>query len=62
MVRFDCSFAEHIRLALEITVVIQHFQRAEQEIALVLREGKIVAAAIDQSVFLGEIVLRTIIV
>ena len=51
---------EHIRLALQIAVVIQDFQRTEQRIAAVLGEGKIVAPAVQQAVFGSKIVIQAV--
>ena len=56
----DGALGEHIRLALEIAFLVQHFQRAEQTVAGILTESKAVAATVYQAVFLREIIVESV--
>ena len=58
--RLDSPFCEHIRFPLEIALVIKYFQRTQKEIALVRRKGKIIASAVDKTVFLGIAVVQAV--
>ena len=51
--RADRSFREHIRLALEISLIVQIFQGAKQEVAGILAERGCRATAVDKTVFLA---------
>ena len=56
----DCALGEHIRLAFEVTFLIQHLQRTQQAIAGVLAKGKAVAPAGKQTVLFRVIVIQTV--
>ena len=56
----DRPLREHICFSFEITLIIQHFQRAQQEVALIRCKGQIVATAVDQSVFLGKRIIQPV--
>ena len=49
----DCSLGEHIRLAFEVSLIVQIFQGAKQKIAGILSERGCRAAAVDKTVFLA---------
>ena len=51
--RADRPFGEHIRLALEVSLIVQIFQRAEQEVAGILAERGCRATAVDKPIFLA---------
>ena len=51
--RADRSLGEHIRLAFEISFIVQIFQGAEQEVARILAERGCCATAVDKTVFLA---------
>ena len=46
-------FGEHIRLAFQPAVLVQHFQRTEQIVAGIIRERQTVPPLIDKAVFSG---------
>ena len=46
----DGAFGEHIRLALEIALLIQHLQRTQEKVAGILPKGQTVAPAGQQTV------------
>ena len=46
-------FGEHIRLALEVSLIVQIFQRAEQEVAGILAERGCRATAVYKPIFLA---------
>ena len=56
----DGALGEHIRLALQIAVLIQHLQRTQQGIGGILFKGQLVAQAVQQAVFLGELVVEPV--
>ena len=58
----DGALGEHIRLALELCLVliVQHFKGAEQVIGAVVCKGEGVAPAVDEAVFFGEAVIEAI--
>ena len=58
----DGALGEHIRLALELCLVliVQHFKGAEQVIGAVVCKGEGVAPAVDEAVFLGEAVIEAV--
>ena len=56
----DGTLGEQISLALQIFLLVQDFQRAQQKISAVLVERNGVAARVDESVFSGEGVVESI--
>ena len=58
----DGTLGEHIRLALELCLVliVQHFKGAEQVVGAVVCKGEGVAPAVDEAVFLGEAVIEAV--
>ena len=58
----DGALGEHIRLALELglVLIVQHFKGAEQVIGAVVCKGEGVAPAVDEAVFLGEAVIEAV--
>ena len=58
--RADGTLGEQISLALQIFLLVQDFQRAQQKISAVLVERNGVAARVDESVFSGEGVVESI--
>ena len=56
----DGAFAKHIRLAFEVAFFVQYLQRTQQIVAGVIAEGKAVAPAAQQTVFLGVLVIEGI--
>ena len=58
----DGALGEHIRLALELCLVliVQHLKGAEQVIGAVVCKGEGVAPAVDEAVFLGEAVIEAV--
>ena len=56
----DGALGEHIRLALEVALLVQHFQRTQQEITGVIAKGQTVAPAAQQAVFLGVVIVEVI--
>ena len=53
----DGALKEHIRLAFQLAVLIQHFQRAEQAVGAILFKGSLVSRAVDQAVLGIEAVI-----
>ena len=49
----DRSLGEHIRLAFEVSLIVQIFQGAEQEVAGILTERGCCATAVDKTIFLA---------
>ena len=60
LARLDCAFGEHIRLAFEIVVLIEHFQGAEQIVGAVIGKGEGIATAVDKTVLCCEIVIESV--
>ena len=58
--RTDSALGEHIRLALEVALLIQYLQRTKQVIAGVLGESKAVATAAEQTIFAGIVIVQGI--
>ena len=58
--RLDCALCEHIRLAFEIVVLIEHFQGAEQIVGAVIGKGEGIATAVDKTVLCCEIVIESV--
>ena len=58
----DGALGEHIRLALELglVLIVQHFKGAEQVIRAVVCKGEGVAPAVDEAIFLGEAVIEAV--
>ena len=56
----DGALGEHIRLALQIAVLVQFFQRTEQIVGAVVGERQGVAAGVDKPVFLCEGVIQRV--
>lgn len=56
----DGALGEHVGLALQIAVLVDHFQRAEQIIRGILRERKAVAPRVDEAVFRGKSVIEPV--
>ena len=48
---------KHIRLPFQFPVLVQDFQGAEQAVGTVLLKGTLVAGAVQQAVFAGELVI-----
>ena len=57
---FDSALGEHIRLAFQPAVLVQHFQGTEQVIAAVIGKGQPVGAVVDETIFSGEIVIAAV--
>ena len=53
----DGALGEHIRLALEAALLVQHLQRTQEKIAGILPKGKAVAPAGQQTIFLRVLVI-----
>ena len=58
--RLDRALGENIRLALQVTVFIQDFQRTEQIVGAVIRERKAVGASVNKTVFVGKRIIKAI--
>ena len=58
----DGALGEHIRLALELglVLIVQHFKGAEQVVGAVVCKGEGVAPAVDEAVFLREAVIEAV--
>ena len=56
----DGPLGEHIGLALQFAVLVQHFQRAQQIVGGIVGKGQTVAPVIDEAVFGGERVVQLI--
>ena len=54
------AFGEHIRLALEIAVIVHDFQCAQKEIGGIVGECQLVAPAVDKSVLFREAVVEPV--
>ena len=54
----DCPLGEDVRLALQVAVVVQHLQGAQQVVGVVPAEGQAVAPAVDQPVARREAVVK----
>ena len=60
LVRAYGPLGEHIRLAFQPAILVQHFQRAEQVIAAVIGKGQPVRPVVDKTIFSGEIVIAAV--
>ena len=58
--RADRSLGKHIRFALEISLIVQIFQGAEQEVAGILAERGCCATAVDETVLLAVSVILVV--
>ena len=58
--RLDRALGENIRLALQVTVFIQDFQRTEQIVGAVIRERKAVGASVNKPVFVGKRIIKAV--
>ena len=56
----DGSFSKHIRLRLEIAIVVVNLQRAKQAVSAVLAEGQSVGAAVEPAILFREGVVLVI--
>ena len=56
----DGALGEHIRLALQISFIVHHFQRTQQRVGGILFKGPLVAKAVQQAVFLRESVIELV--
>ena len=56
----DGAFGEHIRFALEVALLVQHFQRTQQKIAGVITESQTVSPAAQQAIFLGLVIVKIV--
>ena len=56
----DGSFGEHICLAEEVALIIQHLQRGKQAVGAVGIESRIVGSCADKPVFLAKVVIEPI--
>ena len=56
----DGSFGEHICLAEEVALIIQHLQRGKQAVGAVGIESRIVGSCADKPIFFAEIIIETI--
>ena len=57
---FDSALGEHICLAFQPAILIQHLQGAEQVIAAVIGKGQPVRPVFDKTIFSGEIVIAAV--
>ena len=53
-------FGEHIRLALQLAILVQHLQGTEQVVAAVIGKGQPVRPVIDKAVLGGKIVIEPV--
>ena len=56
----DRSLGEHIRFALEVSLIVQIFQRAEQKITGILSECSCCASAVDKAVFFAVSIIPVV--
>ena len=54
------TLGKHIRLAFQIVVLIENFQRAEQIIGAIVRKSKSIATAVDETALCGKIIVEFI--
>ena len=60
LVGLDGPFGEHICLALQLAVLVNDFQRAEQIVAGIIGKGQPVRPVIDQAIFCGKAVIEPV--
>ena len=56
----DGSFGEHICLAEEVALIVQHLQRGKQAVGAVGIESRIVGSCADKPIFFAEIIIEAI--
>ena len=56
----DCSFIEHIRLTLKLSILVNNFKCGEQREGTVITESRTIGSAVYQSVFFGECVIQIV--
>ena len=56
----DGALGEHIRLALQLAVLVNDFQRAEQIVAGIIGKGQSVCPVIDKTIFCGKAVIEPV--
>ena len=56
----DGALGEHIRLAFQPAVIVQHFQRTQKVVGRIVRKGKPVGTVIDKTIFCGELVVKPV--
>ena len=56
----DGALCEHIRFVLQLSVLVQNFQRTQQTIRAVLFKGTLVAGTVQQSVLGDKLVISGI--
>ena len=56
----DGPFGEHIRLALQLSVLVDDFQRTEQVIGRIICIGQTVCTVIDETVFSRKAVIEAV--
>ena len=60
LVGLDGTFGEHIRLALQFSVLVQHFQRTQEIVRRIVRKGQSVSSVIDKPVFGGKRIIEPV--
>ena len=56
----DGALGKHIRLTLELLLIVQHFQRTQEVVGRIIREGQCIATGIDEAILRGEGVVTLI--
>ena len=56
----DGALGEHIRLAFQLAVLVNDFQRAEQIVAGIIGKGQSVRPVIDKTIFCGKAVIEPV--
>ncbi len=60
LVGLDGALGEHIRLAFQLAVLVNDFQRAEQIVAGIIGKGQSVRPVIDKTIFCGKAVIEPV--
>jgi len=60
LVGLDGALGEHIRLAFQLAVLVNDFQRAEQIVAGIIGKGQSVRPVIDQAIFCRKAVIEAV--
>ena len=60
LVWLDGTLGEHIRLALQLSVLVNDFQRAEQIVAGIIGKDQSVRPVIDKTIFCGKAVIEPV--
>ena len=60
LVGLDGALGEHIRLAFQLAVLVNDFQRAEQIVAGIIGKGQSVRPVIDKAIFCREAVIEPV--